>query len=98
MLNLDATNFYPSYTPQTPYTGCFINRRFAVIRPILEYACTVLNHNLTSTHEQLESYLKEHCKIIYGDQSKGMPYSNALSWLIWSPYETAEIKLANLFL
>ena len=49
-----------------------------IIRPISEYACTVWNHNLTSTlSDQLESYQKA-LQIIYGDQIKGMPYFNSL--------------------
>ena len=50
-----------------------------VIRPISEYACTVWNHNLTSTlSDQLESYQKRALRIIYDDQIKGMPYLNIL--------------------
>ena len=46
-----------------------------VIRPISEYACTVWNHNLTSTlSDQLESYQKEHCGLFLATKLK-----NALS-------------------
>jgi len=46
---------------------------------MLEYACTVWNHNLTSAlSDQLESYQKRALRIIYGDKIIGMPYHNIL--------------------
>jgi len=58
-----------------------------VIRPISEYACTVWNHNLTSTlSDQLESYQKRALRIIYGDQIKEECLTLMhFFWLIWNP-------------
>jgi len=51
----------------------------AVIRPILEYACVVWNHNLTAKQsDKIESLQKRALRIIHSDQVLGMPYENLL--------------------
>jgi len=67
-----------------------------VIRPISEYACTVWNHNITSTlSDQLESYQKRALRIIYDDQIKGMPYLNMLFLANLESLKDRREKLAN---
>ena len=67
-----------------------------VIRPISVYACTVWNHNLTSTlSDQLESYQKEHRGLFMATKLKECLISIYSSWLIWNLKKTAEKKLAN---
>jgi len=51
----------------------------AVIRPILEYACVVWNHNLTvKQSDKIESLQKRALRIIHGDKVFGMPYHSIL--------------------
>jgi len=57
-----------------------------VIRPISKYACTVWNHNLTSTlSDKLESYQKEHRKSSMATKLKECLTSMHFFWLIWNP-------------
>jgi len=69
-----------------------------VIRPISEYACTVWNHNLTSTlSDQLKSYQKRALQIIYGDQIKGMPQFITLFLANLESLEDCRIKISKSF-
>jgi len=69
-----------------------------VIRHILEYACTVWNHNLTSAlSDQLESYQNRALRIIYGDKITGMPYHNTLSLANLESLKSRRIKLSQSF-
>jgi len=69
-----------------------------VIRPISEYACTVWNHNLTSTlSDRLESHQKRALRIIYGDKIHGMTYVNILSLANLESLKDRRNKLSKSF-